>query len=126
MTDNEIIKALECCSFDDVKKCDDCPYYEKETKTYCVNDLIKDTLDLINRQKAEIERLTEGCKTQAQYIDHLEQTEKFVENEKAKAKSEAIKEFEKLLTRRLNCNTPRGAYLLNVMNEVKKEMTESK
>ena len=57
MPENKTIKALECCSFDDVKKCDTCPYYEKETKTYCVNDLIKDTLDLSKYQKAEIERL---------------------------------------------------------------------
>lgn len=39
---------------------------------------------------------------------------------------ETIKEFKKLVSRRLNCNTPRGAYLLNIMNEVKKEMIESK
>ena len=57
MTDNEIIKALECCSTDDVKHCKGCPYDEKETSTYCVNDLIKDTLDLNNRLKAEIEKL---------------------------------------------------------------------
>lgn len=36
--------------------------------------------------------------------------------------SEAIKEFTKLLSRRLNSNTPRGAYLLNIISEVKKEM----
>lgn len=57
MTDNEIIKALECCIFDDVKECDNCPYYDKETEIYCVNDLLKDALNLINRQKAEIESL---------------------------------------------------------------------
>ena len=57
LTDEQIIKALEHCSYNDVKRCDDCSYYEKETKTYCVNELIKDVLDLINRQKAEIERL---------------------------------------------------------------------
>ena len=56
-TDEEVIKALECCSKDNVKDCDACPYEDMETKTYCVNELIKDALDLINRQKAEIDIL---------------------------------------------------------------------
>jgi hypothetical protein len=54
MTDNEIIKALECCLKLSVKECPECPYYRKED---CSSTLIQDTLDLINRQKAEIERL---------------------------------------------------------------------
>ena len=83
MTDNEIIKALECCSFDDVKKCDDCPYYEKETKTYCVNDLIKDTLDLINRQNAEIETLKTNNNSLCITLQNRARVER----------AEAIKEF---------------------------------
>ena len=56
MTDNEIIKALECCSTESV--CDNCPYGGG-----CINQnnnthfMAKDALALINRQKAEIERL---------------------------------------------------------------------
>ena len=41
LTDNEIIKALECCPLDDIGGCRKI-----------------DALDLINRQKSEIERLT--------------------------------------------------------------------
>ena len=54
LTDNEIIKALECCASDNINSCDDCPFYKQ-----CENDeqLSKYALDLINRQKAEIERL---------------------------------------------------------------------
>lgn len=52
-TDKEIIKALECCSKDDIKDCDICPYNEKETNTYCANDLIKDPLASIIRLKAQ-------------------------------------------------------------------------
>lgn len=50
MTDNEIIKALECCSKGD---CDNCP----NNYGSCCYRLAKKSLDLINRQKAEIEKL---------------------------------------------------------------------
>jgi hypothetical protein len=50
MTDNEIIKALECCKKDD---CDNCP----NDFGNCYANLAGYALDLINRQKAEIERL---------------------------------------------------------------------
>ena len=54
MKDNEIIKALECCYtyFD----CDGCPFEEPCSG---LNVLTENTLDLINRQKAEIEELIE-------------------------------------------------------------------
>ena len=58
MTDNEIIKALECCanSCDNgFAKCDECPRFAESEG--CTLRSMKDALDLINRQKAEIERL---------------------------------------------------------------------
>jgi chromosome segregation ATPase len=71
----------------------------------------------INRLKAENKELIEdNAALNETIVNLLEQIKT--------AKAEAIKEFEKLVTRRLNWNTPRGAYLLNIMNEVKKEMTE--
>ena len=52
LTDNEIVKALECCING---HCDDgCPF--RETREHCHN-LDSLILDLINRQKAENERL---------------------------------------------------------------------
>ena len=62
MTDNEIIKALECCSDIPEKSCkdNDCPFIAE-----CGADLHileKSALDLINRQKAEIESLKEALK----------------------------------------------------------------
>ena len=50
MTDNEIIKALECCINDD---CDNCP----DTFGNCEHNAMRNALDLINRQQADIERL---------------------------------------------------------------------
>ena len=58
MTDNEIIKALEVCSYATSNKdCKKCPYYPDEE---CVKKQFIDILDLINRQKAENERLNKN------------------------------------------------------------------
>ena len=60
MTDNEIIKALECCATDKPDDCFQCPY---DKMVYnpgydgCADRCRKDALDLINRQKAENEEL---------------------------------------------------------------------
>ena len=57
-TDDDVIKALECCNTPG--SCFECPYYgtnEVEYDNSCVQKLIKEILPLINRQKAEIERL---------------------------------------------------------------------
>lgn len=62
MTDNEIIKALECCTSEGFV-CSGCPYDTLEaqgveyTEYDCSWYLRADALDLIERQKAEIERL---------------------------------------------------------------------
>lgn len=52
LTDAEIIKALECCS---KQSCEGCPYNDGTSKCL-METLPRDTLDLINRQQAEIER----------------------------------------------------------------------
>jgi cell division septum initiation protein DivIVA len=61
MTDAEIIKALECCIPSYHKKCDNCAYSKNKSHglsvRVCSEDMRQDALDLINRQKAEIERL---------------------------------------------------------------------
>lgn len=53
MTDNEIIKALECCR----KPVSDCVCCPVEYGEACFDHLKTLALDLINRQKAEIDRL---------------------------------------------------------------------
>ena len=56
MTDDEIIKALECCSHRNVDlPCEGCPAYS--IAQMCMEDLMSDAFDLINRQKAENEEL---------------------------------------------------------------------
>ena len=59
MTDDEIIKALECCDFTDIKACEECPLYNTFDCSFVIIDK---TLDLVNRQKAEIDRLNQENK----------------------------------------------------------------
>jgi hypothetical protein len=81
MTDNEIIKALGCCS--NAEPCENCPYQKQCDET----DLAEIALDLIKRQQAEIERLKKE-NTVLREDNHILATEYAV-----KAKSKAIKEF---------------------------------
>ena len=61
MTDNEIIKALENCLYYS-PSCTICKYdADTLTSSECIGALMNDSLDPINRQKAEIERLKLEC-----------------------------------------------------------------
>lgn len=55
MTDNEIIKALECCVNAD---CLNCPRFTEEWHNGMCDELLRYALDLINRLKAENSNLT--------------------------------------------------------------------
>lgn len=104
MTDNEIIKALECCStgetYDDCEK-NGCPLYlgitmgckyiDKE------NQLYSDALDLINRQETEIEKLKGST-----IVSNIMESQRI----KREAKAEAIKEFTERLKNKIKteCN----------------------
>ena len=128
MTDNEIIKALEYCA--NHKDCDDgCPCVISESP--CVVNNPCTLLNLINRQKAEIERL--HSMNQAK-LDMLHD----IRAELEIAKSEAIREFAeklkcKLADHKFECNDKTfeevGNWLIHkvagdVINELVKEMTE--
>lgn len=58
MTDNEIIKALECCKTGD---CVHCPHWKNEYISGDCSGLISRAIDIINRQKAEIKDLKKKC-----------------------------------------------------------------
>ncbi len=82
LTDNEIIKALECCfSYESLDDCGDCPLTKMCDKGPFYTEKI--SLDLINRQKAEIERLyKEGLQINKTFMGFVN-----------KQINEAIKEF---------------------------------
>lgn len=62
LTDNEIVKALECCKYEYDTKCELC-CYNFYSRTGCRSELRRNALDLINRLQAENERLNEIVKT---------------------------------------------------------------
>lgn len=61
MTDNEIIKALKCCTELDCSEC----LFRERTFTHC-RKLKKFALDLINRQKAKIKHLKSVMRTMSE------------------------------------------------------------
>ena len=123
MTDNEIIKALECCIYHH-GKCTSCPLYAEVT-TVCKEKKDNYVLDLINRQKAENESLKMDLAKCSIRIDNLYKTADEI-------KSEAIKEFverlKTLILSQLTCSTmgKKEAYYLclNEIDNLVKEMTE--
>ena len=82
MTDNEIIKALECCTTYGVS-CTNCPAFVSTEKSKC-RQALKGAVEIINRQRAEIERLKKGWKA-----DVIETAE--IKSEAFKKTIEAIK-----------------------------------
>lgn len=117
MTDKEIIKAFEHCRIK--KDCKKCPL---ERTTNCMRILFEEVFSLLNRQQAEIERLTVnmnafglGMKRAAERADT--------------ARAEAIKEFAERLTHTLVINNEENTdyfdfgYTLETIDNLVKEMT---
>ena len=80
LTDNEIIKALECCCTYK-GKCIDCPAFVKVDRSNCKQVLLG-AIEIITRQQAEIERLK---KSNEMFTD--------IGKMYSEIKSEAYKEF---------------------------------
>ncbi len=89
MTEEEIMKALECCTQN--TKCPACPMWN--TGQNCMNRLYQYALDLINRKNAEIEEWKKNC--DELYKEMSERQKAEVEIAKRMGRSEAIKEFAK-------------------------------
>ena len=70
MTDEQIKKALECCS---KPYCNNnkCPLHKNTVNTKdCITQLSNNALALINRQQAEIEKWTKELKIIREYIHY--------------------------------------------------------
>lgn len=119
MTDNNIIKALECCS--KALGCGKCFFFGDEE---CKCALIGFALDLINRQKTEIERLKECPKCIYEYDGNTAEyciqgpCSNFKTAEQVRA--EAYKEF----AVRLKCGVPQetGVIRCSDVDNLLKEM----
>lgn len=116
MNDNDIIKVIKHCIN---KTCVGCKREDNKfnTSDSCRYDLLKDVLDLINRQKAEIERLQE----------HIKHTNNVVKQVVEDTKSEAIKEFAKRLKEEATVDDDSTWWVANIdIDNLVKEMTEGK
>ena len=140
MTDEQIIKALECCIKHD---CDECCLIDYSNDAdVCQTKHMKETLDLINRQQAEIEKLSVelvgmrgSCNSYKMHYDNAKieieslKADKIIAERHEKdarelykdvviqlktAKSEAIKEFAERLKEHLKGNG--GLFCVTTMN----------
>ena len=97
MTDNDIVKAFEWCTGGTSQPCRECPL---ENEAFCKDKIEEGILALINRQKADIERLIGDVTT---YKIRWAKAEASKET----AKAEAIKEFaERLLELKIKPEFP--------------------
>ena len=69
LPDNEIVKALECCTTNGAS-CKDCPAFVKVDRSNC-KKYFRGALDLINRQKAEIETKDTIIANQGKFVEGL-------------------------------------------------------
>ena len=117
MRDKEVIKALECCvDWCGNVSCWDCPLKNTE----CIHfDKLKETLDLINRQKAEIERLEKDSKRLKKVEMQLDDAMKMYNVIKA----EAYKEFaERLKENSIATFSWNGVVMVDDIENLLKEM----
>ena len=131
MTDEQIIKALECCATDDGDDCSQCPYGNivyKSGNGGCVNRCRKDALDLVNRQKKEIGRLKRkntllSKNADTAFQDGLDENRDLFKKEvEPEIRNEAIKEFAKFLIEK----SKDGKIFISDIPDYVKEMTEAK
>ena len=121
-TDEEIIKALECCCKDNYEG--DCPKCPLQLNGNCNVILAEHALDLINRQKAEIESLNDmlcGKVTSLAASIEIAEAEERYKAYILSLKAEAIKEFADRLCEGRVSNDP---VVIAVNAELK--MTEGK
>ena len=92
MTDEQIIKALECCNRPTNEgRCKECPYYKIDGR--CTSILLDKTIDLINLQKARIKELEERISYLEESIDCSRKEYNRLLQKLQQAKSEALKKF---------------------------------
>lgn len=126
MTDKQIIKALECCvakeNCEEVS-CEICSY----EKVYdCKEEILQNALDLINRQKTEIERLKERISYLEESIDCSRKEYNSLLQKLQHARAEAIKEFaERLKSVQTQGFWEENAYVsVDDIDNLVEEMTE--
>lgn len=131
-TDEQIIKALECCSTDvQENPCPKCAFYNKHR---CSTLMLNAASDIINRQKVKIKSLKQIINEQDKEVLKLQNRiifwRKNLNYQPEKIKSEAIKEFAERLKRCIRfddkCEYNCAKRIVGFINYLIKEMTEEK
>lgn len=132
-TDAEIVKILEYCEGDDgISYCHQCPLYEMDN---CVHFMSRKAREIINRLKAENERLQAVADAELDTIHDIgEDYERVLEEEPIliqKAKAEAVTEFAERLKMKVTLDLCEAIdcsdYLYDLpklIDNLVKEMTE--
>lgn len=123
MTDNEIIKALKSEADYNCDMC--CDNNENCMEDDCGKIISENALDLINRQKAEIDKLK--SRNNFLEIEYKNQSNLFWERVEG-AKSEAIREFAERLKKEVNMISYGTGFeyndIITTIDDLVKEMTE--
>lgn len=119
MTDNEIVETLKLCTTQDGSiSCYDCPCWNDDEQE-CEGIDYTATLDLINRQKTEIERLRKEANLVSILFQDLQERMNDI-------KAEAYKEFAEKLENEINCRTTlsreQDKNVIHIMHNLLKEM----
>lgn len=114
MTDNEIVEALKLCTTQDGSiPCYDCPCWDDDEQE-CEGIDYTATLDLVNRQKTEIEELKN-------YVNRCKSGKEYWVKCLLEKPNEALKEFAEKLT---SIGKRDGAYGLVSVFEIAKLLKE--
>lgn len=119
MNENDVIKAMECCSTCSGTECHNCPYKSNNLERYCAFQLAHDALDLIKKKNAEIENL----KADKEALINGQMTlQKMVIN--------SVKDFAERLKKNFDTYTDEEEanvlYIRDLIDKLVKEMTEGK
>jgi hypothetical protein len=117
MTDNDIIKALKQCSRDYCHT-SECPIFCGTTNEDCRHELIKSALDLINRQKAEIERLQKAIQVQEIMLGNQDNA---IKKARAEAITELVDRFKNVVVSKYEYTDVR---VFKDLDQIAKEMKE--
>lgn len=121
MTDNEIIKAMQCVIGNDVN-CSECTYQKVLPFPSCRMICAKNALDLINRQKAENESLKVDLAKCSIRLDNLYKTANEIKSEAIKDFAERLKKYAKEL--HIGDNISWLVLGVGRVDQLVKEMTE--
>lgn len=116
MIDEQIIQALELCFSENFGKCEICPLEKQRDEVFtCIKTKQKNALDLINRQRAEIERLQKEKAKIHKLIP------KMIKEAKSEAINELVKRLKDRVVKKYKYTDVR---IFNEIDNLVKEMTE--